>query len=165
MEEKAHTFHFEVGGAARLWGAQPRLYPSDRGTPDPATLVSLVRPDNVHLCRTRLCLVENTHNFHGGAVVPVENLRAIRQLCTERGVPVHIDGARIWNASAATGIALAEYASLCDTMSVCLSKGLGAPVGSALAGSSEGGPSLLSTRYFSRRSVTSPLALSPCLSQ
>ena len=78
MEELAHTFHFEVGGAARLWGAQARVYPSRRGTPDPAAVAALVRPDNVHLSRTTLCLVENTNNFHGGRVVPLEAITALR---------------------------------------------------------------------------------------
>ena len=104
---------------------------------DPDEIAGWIRPGSDHTPRTAAVTLENTHNFHGGAVVPIENLRAIRELCLERDVPVHIDGARIWNATAATGIALDEYGSLCDMMSVCLSKGLGAPVGSVALGPAE----------------------------
>jgi len=133
MEELSHTYHFEVGGAARLWGAQARLYPSDRGTPDPATVAALVRPDNVHLPRTTLCLVENTNNFHGGAVVPVEAIRALRE-ALPAAVALHLDGARLWNAHVATGTPLPDYAATVSTLMVALSKGLGCPAGSLVVG-------------------------------
>jgi len=133
MEELAHTFHFEVGGAARLWGAQPRLYPSDHGTPDPAVVAGLVRPDNVHLPRTRLCLVENTNNFHGGRVVPLEAIRALREALPAE-VHIHLDGARLWNAHVASGTSLADYAAVANTVMVALSKGLGCPAGSLVIG-------------------------------
>jgi threonine aldolase len=133
MEEKSHTFHFEVGGTARLWGCQPRLYPSDRGIPDPAAVAALVRPENVHICRTALCLVENTHNFHGGRVVPLAAMRALREALPE-SVRLHLDGARIWNAHVATGTPLREFAAVADTVQTCLSKGLGCPAGSMVIG-------------------------------
>jgi threonine aldolase len=133
MEELSHTFHFEVGGAARLWGAQARLYGSDRGTPDPAAVVALVRPDNVHLARTTLCLVENTNNFHGGAVVSIDALRALRAALPQ-GVALHLDGARLWNAHVASGTPLADYAATADTLMVAFSKGLGCPAGSLVIG-------------------------------
>ncbi len=133
MEEKAHTFHFEVGGAARLWGAQPRLYASDRGVPDPQEIAALVRPDNVHLCRTRLCLIENTHNFHGGRVVPAEVIAGLRR-ALPGGVRLHLDGARLWNAHVASGTPLKDFAAHADTVMVALSKGLGCPAGSMVIG-------------------------------
>ena len=136
MEELSHTFHFEVGGAARLWGAQPRLYASDRGTPDAAVVAALVRPDNVHLPRTRLCLVENTNNFHGGAIVPIEALRALRTALPD-AVAVHLDGARLWNAHVASGTPLRDYGSVATTVMVALSKGLGCPAGSLVIGDRE----------------------------
>jgi len=136
MEEKAHTFHFEVGGAARLWGAQPRLYSSDRGLPDPEAVAAMVRPDNVHLCRTRLCLIENTHNFHGGRVVPAERIAALRR-ALPGSVRLHLDGARLWNAHVATGTPLKDFAAHADTVMVALSKGLGCPAGSMVIGDEE----------------------------
>ena len=129
MEEKSHTFHFEVAGTARLWGCQPRLYTTNRGIPDPAQVAALVRPDNVHIAKTALCLIENTHNFHGGRVVPIEVMRALRDALPD-SVRLHLDGARIWNAHVATGTPLSDYAAVADTVQTCLSKGLGCPAGS-----------------------------------
>ncbi|MHC4940704.1 MAG: threonine aldolase family protein [Planctomycetota bacterium] len=136
MEELSHTFHFEVGGAARLWGAQARLYASDRGTPDPDAVAALVRPDNVHLARTTLCLVENTNNFHGGAVVKLEAIRALRAALPDT-VALHLDGARLWNAHVATGTPLPDYAATATTLMVALSKGLGCPAGSLVIGDTD----------------------------
>lgn len=136
-EEWAHCLNFEVGSPAGLWGVLTRTLRSDRGAMDPEEVARWIRPGDLHTPRTALVEVENTHNFHGGTVVPIENLRALRALTLERGVKLHLDGARIWNAAAATGTPLAEYGSLCDTMSVCLSKGLGAPVGSVALGTAE----------------------------
>jgi threonine aldolase len=136
MEEKSHTFHFEVGGASRLWGAQPRLYPSERGVPDAATVAALVRADNVHVPRTRLCLVENTHNFHGGRVVPKEAITALRRALPGT-VRLHLDGARLWNAHVRTATPLADFAAHADTVMVAFSKGLGCPAGSAVIGEEE----------------------------
>ena len=136
MEEASHTYNFEVAGAARLWGAQARLYGSDRGIPDPEAVAALVRVENVHMPRTRLCLIENTHNFHGGRVVPVEVIRALRAALPD-SVRLHLDGARIWNAHVASGTALDELAAPAETVQVCFSKGLGCPAGSAVIGSAE----------------------------
>jgi threonine aldolase len=133
MEERSHSYHFEVGGAARIWGAQARLYPSDRGIPDAKAIAALVRPDNVHLCRSSLCIVENTHNFHGGRVVPLAALAAVREALPHT-VRLHLDGARLWSAHVATGVPLHEFAALADTIMVCLSKGLGCPAGSMVIG-------------------------------
>jgi threonine aldolase len=133
MEEKSHTYHFEVGGASRLWGAQARLYPSDRGIPDPAAVVALVRTDNVHVPRTRLCLLENTHNFHGGRVVPAEAITALRRALPGT-VRLHVDGARLWNAHVRTATPLPDYAAHADTLMVAFSKALGCPAGSLVVG-------------------------------
>ena len=131
MEEKAHSFNFEVGGTARLWGVQARLFQADRGIPDPAQIATMVRGTDVHLPRTALCIVENTHNFHGGRVVPVERIQEVRAMLPEP-VGLHIDGARLWNAHVASGTSLEEYAEIADSIAVCLSKGMGCPVGSML---------------------------------
>ncbi len=136
FEELSHSFHFEVGGPARLWGLTPRLYSTDRGLPDPAALAALVRPDNVHLSPTTVCVVENTHNFHGGRVVPVECIRKIREALPQN-VSLHLDGARIWNALAATGTPLAHFAEPCRTVMAAFSKGLGCPAGSVVVGHPE----------------------------
>jgi threonine aldolase len=136
MEERSHTYHFEVAGTARLWGAQARLYPSDRGVPDPAAVAALVRGDNVHLPRTRLCLVENTHNFHGGRALGAETITALRRALPGT-VRLHLDGARIWNAHVRTGTPLKDYAAHVDTLMVAFSKGLGCPAGSAIVGEEE----------------------------
>jgi threonine aldolase len=133
MEERSHTYHFEVGGAARLWGVQARLYPTDRGVPDPAAVAALVRGDNVHLPRTRLCLVENTNNFHGGRAVPVQAITALRRALPGT-VRVHLDGARLWNAHVRTGTPLRDFAAHADTLMVTFSKGLGCPAGSLVVG-------------------------------
>jgi threonine aldolase len=136
-EEWAHCLNFERGSPAGLWGIQTRPLRSDRGALDPSEVARWIRPGDDHTPRTALVALENTHNFHGGAVVPLEVLREIFELTRERGVAVHLDGARIWNAAAATGTPLTEYAEVCDTITVCLSKGLGAPVGSVAMGTGE----------------------------
>jgi threonine aldolase len=93
--------------------------------------------EDVHFAPTRLVCLENTHTHCGGAVLPVEHMRAVREFCDTQGLRLHLDGARLGNAVAAAGVSLAEYGSLCDTVSICLSKGLGAPVGSLLLGDAE----------------------------
>lgn len=133
FEERAHTYHSEAGGAARLWGLQSRLFPSDRGVPDPVAVRALVRSDNLHHPRTRVCVLENTHNFHGGRVVPLATIEAVRKALPP-AVRLHVDGARIWNAHVASGTPLAAYAAAADTLMASLSKGLGCPAGSMLVG-------------------------------
>ena len=122
----AHIIAYEDGGLAWHGGIQTRTTLNDQGLLAPADLRRLIRPT------TSAVEVENTHNRGGGAVYPIETLREIRALADETGVKVHMDGARIWNAHAATGVPLRDYGAIADTMSVCLSKGLGAPVGSVL---------------------------------
>lgn len=137
MEEYSHIYNFEAAGSTTVWSVQPRTLKSDRGAMDPEDVKAAVRPESLHLPRTRLICIENTHNFHGGAVVPIENIEAIGEIARENGLRLHIDGARIFNASIASGVKPQRYMELADSMSVCLSKGLGAPVGSVVVGKAD----------------------------
>jgi threonine aldolase len=129
-----HIYNYEAGGPAVLSGVMCRTLDGDWGVLDVAQLADKIRPDNEHLVRTRLVCLENTHNRGGGRVYPLDKIRAISEWTRKSGLSLHLDGARLWNAIVATGISAATWASHFDTVSVCFSKGLGAPVGSALAG-------------------------------
>ena len=133
-EQGSHTVNFEGGAISALWGAQPRTLPGVRGVFTVEQLAAALRPDNSHFPRSRLVTLENTSNRGGGAVWPLERMREIASFARSKGLTVHLDGARLFNAQAATGVKVAEYAAQADTVAVCLSKGLGAPVGSLLAG-------------------------------
>ncbi len=135
-EAESHVFHYELADAAWLAGVQLHPVASERGSLTARDVAGAVRPGDRHHPLTTLVCIENTHNMHGGSVVPLPAMRSIRQLAVDRSLPVHLDGARLWNAAAATDVELAEYASCADTVAVCLSKGLGCPVGSLLAGPS-----------------------------
>lgn len=135
MEADAHPFHYEAGAAAVVSGVTIRLVQGRRGVLDPAAVRAAVRPPNVHHAPARLLSVENTSNRGGGAVVPVERCRELAAAAREAGLHLHLDGARLWNAHVATGTALADFAAPFDVVNVCMSKGLGAPVGSLLVGS------------------------------
>ncbi len=137
LEEWAHTSRFESGGAASVAHVQLRTLKSRRGLMDADEIARWISPGNHHTPRTGLVVVEQTHNFHGGAVLPLDGLRAIHATAAGRGVAVHMDGARLWNAVAASGVSATDYAACADSVSFCLSKGLCAPVGSLLCGSSE----------------------------
>lgn len=128
----AHVVTYEGGGAAAHGGIQTRTVVVDRGLLTPAVVEPQIRAAGFHAVATRAIAVEQTHNRGGGAVYPLQQLKELRGLCDERGVALHCDGARIFNAHVASGVALADYGALFDTMSVCLSKGLGAPVGSVV---------------------------------
>lgn len=128
----AHIAAHEDGGLAWHGGIQLRTALNERGLFTPETLRQLIRPRLPHTLATTAIELENTHNRGGGSVYPLATLKAIRELADEYAIPVHIDGARIWNAHIATGTPLREYGAVADTLSVCLSKGLGAPVGSLL---------------------------------
>ena len=137
-DELAHVLRAEMGAAAVLSGISSRSWMAPRGLLDPAAPLRLMQPDaGTYQVSTKAVVVENTHNFGGGTVQPLEAIRALREATQPLGVAMHLDGARLWNAHVATGIELAEYGQQFDTVSVCLSKGLGAPVGSVLAGSRE----------------------------
>src|SRR5947209_5976166 len=122
-----HIYNFEAGGPAVLSGVTCRTLEGDGGVLDVAHLEGKVRPANDHLVRTRLVCLENTHNRAGGRVYPFEKVEAIRAWTRRHGLTLHLDGARLWNAVVATGIPAARWGGLFDSVSVCFSKGLGAP--------------------------------------
>jgi threonine aldolase len=133
-EANCHIYNYEAGGPAVLSGVTCRTIDGDFGILDVTQLEDKIRPDNEHLVRTRLVCLENTHNRGGGRIYPLEKIQAISDWAHRHGLLLHLDGARLWNAAVATGIPLAQWARHFDSVSVCFSKGLGAPIGSALAG-------------------------------
>jgi threonine aldolase len=136
-ESACHIYNFEAGGPAVLSGVTCRTVEGDFGILDVSQLDGKIRPVNDHLVRTRLVCLENTHNRGGGRIYPLEKIQAISSWARQSGLLMHLDGARLWNAVVATGIPAAEWAGQFDSVSVCFSKGLGAPIGSALAGTRE----------------------------
>src|SRR5919202_1347268 len=120
-----------------LSSVQLRTLPGENGVLDPETIRAAVRPEDVHFPRSRLLCLENTHNTAGGKVYPLEDFAAVAAEAKDHGLTVHLDGARLFNAQAATGIPAREWCAHADTVSVCSSKGLGALVGSLLAGDEE----------------------------
>ncbi len=135
--EDAHCLDWEMAGLAALSGLQARTLPSRRGRIDPDAARAALREAGGFRPACRLLMVENTHNFHGGAVVPLGHLERLRAVARERGARVHLDGARIWNAAVASSTPLEAYGRVADTVMACLSKGLGAPVGSLLIGDAD----------------------------
>lgn len=130
---RAHIARAEMGAHAALHGITMRTWDSPDGVTDVDVIAGLLAPDaGPFLVSTAAVALENTHNFGGGTVQPLHHLRAVSDLCRGAGVGLHLDGARLWNAHVATGVPLADYGRLFDTVSVCFSKGLGAPVGSML---------------------------------
>lgn len=135
LESESHIFLYEQAGLAANSGCLAHIVPGERGALDPAALVARLRPaSDDHAAKLSLVCVENTHNRAGGAIVPLEKLRAMAATAREHGVRVHLDGARLWNAAVASGVSVAEWAACADTVMMCFSKGLGAPVGSILVG-------------------------------
>jgi len=134
LSENSHSYDWELAGLAVLSGLQARALPAERGCIDVDAVKATLRDAGGFRPACKLLIVENSHNFHGGAVVPLAHMRALYDAAKERGAKVHLDGARIWNAAAATGTPVDDYGRLADTISVCFSKGLGAPAGSALVG-------------------------------
>lgn len=135
VDADAHVVNLTLAGGAALAGLQPRFVTPTGRTFDAADLARAVRPPSRYTPRPSLVCVENTHNGAGGVVTQLETLRGIADAAGELGIPVHLDGARLWNVEAATGVAVAEYADCAQTVMVSFSKGLGAPVGAVLAGS------------------------------
>jgi threonine aldolase len=133
-EEGCHIYNYEQGGYAQICGVSARPVKGISGVMRVEQLDGLVRRDNVHFVRTRLLTIENTHNLGGGKIQPFEVVEDICRWAKQNGLKTHLDGARIMNAAAATGIEPARWARQFDTVSVCFSKGLGAPAGSALCG-------------------------------
>ncbi|MFM7318799.1 MAG: threonine aldolase family protein [bacterium] len=137
-DPNAHVYLWEGGGIARLWGVTPRTIAGPDGLLDEPTLAaSGLRPGDCHSVITRLLCLENTHNRAGGRVLPIERIEAMCQWAKNLGLARHLDGARIWNASVASGVPLKRWAAGFDTVSVCFSKGLGCPMGSAIVGPRE----------------------------
>ncbi len=137
MEKSSHPIHFESGGPAFLSGVM--IYPiqGERGIFGPEQLTEAIRPDDPHYPRSRLVSLENTHNLGGGAIWPLPKMEAVCAAARSYQLALHLDGARLMNAVVASGIPASRYAALFDSVCLCLSKGLGAPVGSVLAGSRE----------------------------
>jgi len=134
LQRESHIFLYEQGGVAANAGALAHVVAGESGVIAPETLIAAIRPEDDHAARLRLVCVENTHNRMGGAIVPLERLRALAAAARERSVRVHLDGARLWNASVASGVPIREWAATADTVMMCFSKGLGAPIGSILVG-------------------------------
>ncbi len=132
---ESHIFYYEAGAAARLGGLQTNTVDDKSGCPSREEVEYSIRGDNLHYPPTGLICLENTHNRAGGVAVELEELEKITDLAAEHEIPVHLDGARIFNAAEALNLSLAEIAEPFASVSCCLSKGLGAPVGSLLAGS------------------------------
>ncbi|MEJ3743682.1 GntG family PLP-dependent aldolase [Actinomycetes bacterium KLBMP 9797] len=133
----AHVVTYELAAAAALGGISTRTWPATGAEVDADLVASMIRPRAPYVVPTTAIAVEQTHNRAGGGVIPLSTLRALRRVADDAGVQLHCDGARIWHAHVADGIPLAEYGALFDTLSVCLSKGLGAPVGSLVIASAE----------------------------
>jgi threonine aldolase len=134
----AHVVRAELGAAAALSGITTRTWSTDRGLLEADHVAAMLRPDaGPHLVSTAAVAVEDTHNFGGGTVQPLAEVQRLRESTAAAGVAMHLDGARLWNSHVVTGVPLSTYGRLFDTVSVCLSKGLGAPVGSLLAASAE----------------------------
>lgn len=136
-EERSHVTKFEAGGIARLTGAAVAPIAAARGFMTPDAIRAAVRPDDPHYARSRLLSLENTHNMAGGTVLDAAGMRAQAAVAREFGMAVHLDGARVANAAVALGVPIADLTAAVDTVSMCLSKGLGAPVGSILGGTAE----------------------------
>lgn len=136
-EATCHVYGFEQGGPAVLSGVTARTFEGEFGILDLSQLEGKIRANNEHLVRTRLVSLENTHNRGGGKVFPLAKIEAISAWAWSNGLIMHLDGARLWNAIVATGVPADTWTKHFDSVSVCFSKGLGAPVGSALAGTRE----------------------------
>lgn len=136
-EAESHVFFYEAAGISAIAGAQTRQIPGDRGVLRPADVRQAIRNKDIHQPRTALVCIENTHNRAGGTITPIATLQEIHEIAHAAGAAVHMDGARLFNAVVATGIGEREWASHVDTVQFCLSKGLGAPVGSLVVGSRE----------------------------
>ena len=134
VEQESHIFNYETAAPSILSNVQLHTILGERGVLRAGQLAPAVRPSVYYMPRTSLICLENTHNRAGGTIYPIEEIKKIRDFAKAVGIRLHLDGARLWNASVATGISPMEYAQYFDTVSVCFSKGLGAPIGSALVG-------------------------------
>ena len=135
LEADSHIVYYEGGGTPMFCGVQMRMIPGERGVMTPMQVEHAVRgTGNAHFPRTSLVCIENTHNRMNGAIQPLDDITGIRKVCDEKGLAMHMDGARLMNASVASGISPKEYSKYFETVTICFSKGLGAPMGSMVAG-------------------------------
>lgn len=134
-ESQAHILLNEVASAARIWGCQITAVPGERGAMPLGAIEAVIREPDVHHPHTAVISLENTHNYAGGAVLPLAHVDAVAALARRQGLALHLDGARLFNAQVATGVPVERWVRDVDLVSVCLSKGLGAPVGSLVIGS------------------------------
>jgi threonine aldolase len=137
LDQDSHIFYYEVGGLANIAGLMPMPVRSHRGMLDPDEVAAAIRPANLHYPTAKLLCLENTHNRSGGRVMPLDLHRELCEVAHSRGLAVHLDGARIFNAAIAAGCSAADFARDVDSVQVCLTKGLGCPLGSFVAGSRE----------------------------
>jgi threonine aldolase len=137
VDEDSHIFVYETAAPSMLSGVQMKPIQNHKGVITAQEIKKAIRPKTYWLPRTKLICLENTHGRSGGSVFPIDEMKKIRELALEHRINVHLDGARLWNASVATGILVNDYAQYVDSLSVCFSKGLGAPVGSIIIGSKE----------------------------
>ncbi|MDH4223954.1 MAG: low-specificity L-threonine aldolase [candidate division Zixibacteria bacterium] len=137
LDVGSHIYNNEAGAASALSGLQLHPIKGERGILSSVQILQEIRPLNIHHPQTALVVLENTHNSAGGTIYPLEVIQDVHKVAKEHNLKMHLDGARLWNASVATGIPLKEYAKYFDSVSVCLSKGLGAPIGSVVSGNPE----------------------------
>lgn len=137
VETGAHVFQWEAGAPAVLSGLSVYNVTGHRGVITAEQVAERIRPDDEHYTHTRVVAIENTHNYSGGTVFPVSEMERLRELTRKRDLLIHLDGARLWNAHVATGVPFSKYGSLVDSISVCFSKGMGCPVGSAVIGKAD----------------------------
>jgi len=148
LDANAHIYFYEAGAPAALAGVHSKLLDGQRGQFTAEQIEAAIPPLDVHFAQPSLVCLENTHNRGGGSVWPLEQIEAVAEAARRHNLAMHLDGARLWNAAAASGISEQEYAALFDTVSVCFSKGLGAPVGSVLAGTAD---AIDKARYYRKQ--------------
>jgi threonine aldolase len=132
-EFDSHIFQYEAGAPALISGVQVRCIYSPNGMMNEEDIINAIRPDDVHAPHTSLICIENTHNRHGGTIISLDYINKLQKIASKYNLSLHCDGARLWNACAATGISPKDFARPFDTITVCLSKALGAPIGSVIA--------------------------------
>lgn len=137
LEQDCHIFYYEAAAAAAFAGVQMRPLKGRRGALTAQQVEAAIREDDIHLPPTSLICLENTHNRAGGTVIPLESMKEVYEVAVRHGLPVHLDGARLFNAAVAQGVTAGDIAAYTTTAQFCLSKGLGAPVGSIIAGPKE----------------------------
>lgn len=137
VEEGSHIFYFEGAAISAFAGVQPLTLAGDRGSLAAKDVEQAIREDDIHFPETGLICLENTHNRAGGAVIPVDDMKSVYEIAQKQQIPVHLDGARIFNAAIAANVSVADFATYTDSIQFCLSKGLGAPIGSLIAGNKD----------------------------